>query len=272
MKDRVVRLLEILSANSRLKIKLLAEMLDVSFVTVRRDIEVLEKRGIVCRLHGYVSLDGANNTGKRIAVNYSIKRRIAKAAAQIVEESELVMLESGSCCAILAEELALANKNINIVTNSVFIANYISKLQNIKITLLGGHFQPESEVLVGPLTKKCAEQIYPQKIFLGTDGFIPEYGFTGRDQLRAETAAELTNRVKEVFVLTEAAKFNNRGSYNLIQFDKLAGVFTDDSIPKEAEAVLVKNNVQIHKVPAVEEKLKWNQFSGQPPFLYLYKH
>ncbi|MDR2965595.1 MAG: DeoR/GlpR family DNA-binding transcription regulator [Treponema sp.] len=257
MNDRVVRILEILSANKKVKTKLLAEMLDASFVTVRKDLDLLENRGIVCRIHGYVGLDGANDTGKRIAVNYSIKSRIAKTAAQIVEEGELVILESGSCCAMLAEELALAKKNINIVTNSVFIANYVCKLQNLKITLLGGHLQPGSEVLVGPMTKKCAELVYSHKMFLGTDGFIPEYGFTGRDHLRIETAVELAARAKEVYVLTEASKFKSRGSYNLIQFEKLTGVFTDDGIPKEAEAVLTNNKVRIHKVPASIERIKW---------------
>ena len=80
--------------------------------------------------------------------------------------------------------------------------------------------------------------------------------------------AELAKRAKEIYVLTDAAKFYRRGAYSLIQFDKLAGVFTDDSIPKEAEDVLIKNNVQLKKVPSVEEKVKWRQFPGLPPVLY----
>jgi DeoR/GlpR family transcriptional regulator of sugar metabolism len=264
---RIVRILDILSANDRIKITLLAEMLDISQVTLRKDFDNLEKLGIVRRIHGYASLDGADDTGKRIAINHSIKRRIAKAAVQIVKEGETVMLESGSCCALFAEELAIAQKNVTIITNSVFIANYVCK-QNIKIILLGGYFQPESRVLVGTMTAKCARILFSDKFFLGTDGFIPEFGFTGRDYLRAETAAKLAKHTQKTFILTEAAKFQCRGTHNLIRFDKLAGVFTDDSIPKEAETTLIKNNVQIHKVPSVEEKIIWRHFPGQPPFLY----
>jgi len=270
--DRIVRIFEVLSANNTIKLSLLAELLDISQVTLRKELVNLEKRGIVCRTHGYVSLDGADETGKRIAFYYSIKRRIAKAAVQTVEEGETVMIESGSCCAIFAEELALAQKNVTIITNSVFIANFVCKLQNIKIILLGGYFQPESRVLVGPMTAKCCEMFYSDKFFLGADGFIPEYGFTGRDYLRVETALEIAKRAKKVFVLTEAAKFKRRGAYSLIQLDKLSGVFTDDSINKEAEAVLQKNNILLHKVPAVDERIKWRQYPEQPPFLFTEQH
>jgi DeoR/GlpR family transcriptional regulator of sugar metabolism len=268
MNDRVVRILEILSANQNVRINLLAEILDVSFVTVRKDLEMLEKRGIICRNRGYVGLDGADDTGRRIAVSYTVKRKIAKAAAQIAEEGELVMLESGSCCAILAEELAFAEKNISIVTNSVFITNYISKLKNVGITLLGGHLQPKSKMLVGSMTKKCVEQIYVKKYFIGTDGFIPEYGFTGRDHMRANTVIELANRAKNVFIITESAKFLRRGSYNLMQLDKITGVFTDDNIPKEAETVLINSKVALYKISSVDKKIVWRHFPEQPPFLY----
>jgi DeoR/GlpR family transcriptional regulator of sugar metabolism len=249
MKEREIKILDILSSNKKIKISLLAEMLDVTPVTLRRDLERLEKKGMIGRSHGHVSIEGADNTGKRMAYNHSIKRKIAKAAAQTVEEGEVIMLESGSCCAIFAEELAATGKHFTIITNSVFIANYVSSMSKIKFILLGGYFQPESQVMVGPIAKQCARQFFTEKLFLGTDGFNPKDGFTGRDHLRVETAAELANRAKNVFMLTEAAKFERCGTYSLIQFDKVSGVFTDDSISKEAEATLLKNNVKVHKVP-----------------------
>jgi DeoR/GlpR family transcriptional regulator of sugar metabolism len=181
------------------------------------------------------------------------------------------MLKSGSCCALFAEELALAKKNVTIITNSIFIANYVAKLQNMKIILLGGCLQPESQVLVGPFTAQCSQQFFTDKLFLGANGFVPDFGFTGRDYLRTETAAELIKRAKKTYVLTESAKFKQRGAYNLVHFDKLAGIFTDDSISKEAEAAIIKNKVLLHKVPLVEEKIRWCKFPGHPPFLYTEK-
>jgi DeoR/GlpR family transcriptional regulator of sugar metabolism len=269
--DRTVKILDFLAVNKTVKISLLAEILDVSNVTLRKDLDSLEKRGIVSRSHGYASLDGADETGKRMAFNHSIKRRIAKAAAKTVDEGETVLIESGSCCALFAEELAIARKNITIITNSVFISNYISKLQSIKLILLGGYLQPESQVLVGPMTAKCAESVFSDKFFLGADGFVPYFGFTGRDHLRVETAGELAKRAKKVFILTESAKFQRHGAYNLFQLDKISGVFTDDGIPKEAEAAMLKSGIFLNKVPFIEEKIKWRPFPGQHPILFTEK-
>jgi len=271
MKERYVRILDILSNSKSVKVTLLAEMMDVSHVTLRKDLDILEDKGIIIRTHGYASLDGADNTGKRIAVNYSIKKRIAKAAAETVEDGETIMLESGSCCALFAEELALCRKNVTIVTNSAFIANYICKLDKIKIILFGGYFQPESHVMVGPMTAKCAEMFFTDKFFLGADGCIQGQGFTGRDHLRAETAAELAKHANKVFILTESAKFNRRGAYSLIKFDKVSGVFTDDGISKKDEEVLLQNNIQFYKVSSVNERLQLRHFPGQPPFLFTEK-
>jgi DeoR/GlpR family transcriptional regulator of sugar metabolism len=252
MMNRNVRILDILAAHKNIKVTTLAELLNVSQVTVRKDLDNLERKGLIHRSHGYASLDGTDDVGTRMAFNHLIKRRIAKAAAAMVDEGETVMIESGSCCALFAEELALAQKNVTIITNSAFIANYICRLPNIKIILLGGYFQPESQVLVGPMTAKCGEIFFSDKFFVGADGFIPGYGFTGKDHLRVETIVNLAERAKKIFVLTDAVKFHHRGVYNMMRLDRLAGVFTDDTIPKEAETALLENKVSLYKVPSRE--------------------
>jgi len=268
MNDRTVRILDILASNSKVKITMLADLLCVSQVTLRKDLDYLEKQDIVCRSHGYASLDGADDTGKRMAVNYPVKLKIARAAAQLIEENETVMIESGSCCALFAEELAMQNKNVTIITNSTYIANYIKHFAKIKIILLGGYFQPDSCVLVGSITRNCAENFFIDKFFMGADGFISGQGFTGRDYLRVETAIELAKCVKKVFVLTEAAKFLRRGAFNLIKLEKITGVFTDDNIPKDIEASFLKHTIHLTKVSSSDEKINWQKFKNLPPVMY----
>jgi len=247
MKHRTAKILDLLAANQPIKVALLSEMLGVSQVTIRKDLDNLEKQGLICRVHGYATLEGADDVGKRMAFNYSAKRQIARKAAALIEDGETIMIESGSCCAFLAEELAMSGKNITIITNSVFIANYMRRMSNIKVIVLGGCYQPESQVLVGPITVKSGKIFYTNKFFIGTDGFMPKYGFTGRDHMRVQTAKELFDQAKEIYILTEAAKFESQGVHGLIQFDKLTGVITDERIPREAETVLAENNVTVYK-------------------------
>jgi DeoR/GlpR family transcriptional regulator of sugar metabolism len=252
MTGRHTKILEMLVKKQRVEVVELAEMLQVSQVTVRKDLDSLEERGLIRREHGYASLEGADDVGKRMALHYDIKRRIAKEAASIVEEGETVMIESGSCCALLAEELAKTKRDITIVTNSAFIANFIRRAPQIKIILLGGYYQPDSQVLVGPMTRKCGEIFFSDKFFIGADGFTPKFGFTGKDHLRAETIADLSEYAKDVIVLTEAEKFRRQGVLGLIRTDKVSKVYTDEGISGEAEQVLVENHVAIYKVPEHE--------------------
>jgi len=252
MSDRITKILEILAAHQRIKVTTLAEMLDVSQVTIRKDLDALERQSLIRRIHGYASLDGADDLSKRMVCNYSVKRRIAKSAAEKVEEGETIMLESGSCCAFLAEELALAKKDVTIITNSVFIANYVRNKPPVKIILLGGYYQPDSQVLVGPMTIKCGEDFFSDKYFIGADGFKPQFGFTGRDYMRVQTAAELAKFAKNVFVLTESDKFQRQGVLSLLKLDMVTGVYTDDRIPSDAETILLKNKIILEKVSSKE--------------------
>ena len=78
---------------------------------------------------------------------------------------------------------------------------------------------------------------------------MPDFGFTGRDHMRALTAIDLAGRAREVFVLTDSAKFLSQGVLGLIPFDKISGVYTDEGIPKDAEDILHSNNILLYKVP-----------------------
>ncbi|MDR2479941.1 MAG: DeoR/GlpR family DNA-binding transcription regulator [Treponema sp.] len=248
MIHRHSKILDILAERQRVEVITLSDILSVSQVTIRKDLDSLEERGLIRREHGYANLSSMDDIGRRIVYNYDIKRRIAQAAAETVEEGETVMIESGSCCAFLAEELAQAKKDVTIITNSVFIANFIQHASRTKIILLGGYYQPESRVTVGPMTRKCAEIFFSDKFFIGTNGFVPDFGFTGKDHLRAQTVMDLTEKAREIIVLTDSEKFERQGILRLVSLDRVTGVYTDTKINPEAEGILLEKNIALHKV------------------------
>jgi DeoR/GlpR family transcriptional regulator of sugar metabolism len=248
MTERHNRLLEILAANQRIEVTALADLLMVSQVTVRKDLDHLEARGLLRREHGYALFGSIDDVGKRMALHYEIKRRIAREAAALVEEGETVMIESGSCCALLAEELANTRKEVTIVTNSAFIANHTRHAPYSRVILLGGEYQPTAQVLVGSITRRSAEVFFSDKLFIGVDGFTPKYGFTGKDHLRAQTVRDLVEQAQQVIVLTESDKFFHQGAEGLIRTEEVEMIFTDDKIPPDIEAYLTQRNIDIHKV------------------------
>ena len=110
---------------------------------------------MIVREHGFATLNSSDDINNRLAYHYDIKQRIAKLAVESIEDGETVMIESGSCCALVALEIAQTKKDVTIITNSAFIADYIRKVAKIRIILLGGEYQNESQVMVGPITKMC---------------------------------------------------------------------------------------------------------------------
>nr|WP_250672859.1 DeoR/GlpR family DNA-binding transcription regulator [Paeniclostridium ghonii]MCM0164954.1 DeoR/GlpR family DNA-binding transcription regulator [Paeniclostridium ghonii] len=248
MVDRHTKILELLTENKKIEVTKLSELLNVSQVTIRKDLIQLENKGLIIREHGFATLNSSDDINNRLAYHYDIKRRIAKVATESVMDGETVMIESGSCCALLALEISRTKKDITIITNSAFIAEYIRKEYNTRIILLGGEYQNESQVMVGPITRKCVESFFVDKLFIGTDGFSELSGFTGKDYMRSETVRDMARQANNVIVVTESTKFFQKGVVNLIATDEISSVVTDVNIPKEYEDYLSSKNIEVKKV------------------------
>ncbi|MDR2029098.1 MAG: DeoR/GlpR family DNA-binding transcription regulator [Treponema sp.] len=268
MTERHNKILEILAQSQRVEVVTLADMLRVSQVTVRKDLDQLEELGLIRREHGFALFGSFDDVSKRMAYHYDVKRRIAKAAAELVEDEETVMIESGSCCALLAEELANTKRGVTIVTNSAFIANHIRHTPYGKIILLGGEYQTHSQVMVGPILRKYAEVFLSDKFFIGTDGFTEKYGFTGRDHLRAQAVRDMAEQARQLIVLTESEKFFHQGVEGLVRTDNVSAVYTDDKIPPELETFLLERDVLVNKVPASLPSPAYTEIRGKEISLY----
>ena len=248
MKKREPLILELLAENGRMEVTALAERLETSQVTIRKDLDALEKRGIIRREHGYAVFGGSDDLNNRLAVHYEEKRLIARYAASLVSLGETVMIENGSCCALFAEELAKSNPGVTILTNSAFIASFIRQYGGVHIILLGGDFQKDAQVSVGPILRTCAAQFYVDKLFIGVDGYSEKLGFTGNDHLRVQAVRDMAKQADQVFVITESSKFSRHGVVPLsLPEGKPLSVITDSCLSAEAEAALIREGMQIYR-------------------------
>lgn len=248
MTNRHAKLLDIVNNNKRIEVAKLAEILNFSQVTIRKDLDILEEKGLLHREHGYAVRNSSDDINSRLAFKYEIKREIAILASELVSNGETVMIESGSTCALLAEELATNKRDVTIITNSAFIASYIRECPYAKVVLLGGDYQAESQVTVGPVTRKCVEGFYVDKLFVGTDGFTEKAGFTGKNNMRTETVRAMAENVDKVIVLTESSKFFQQGVVAQFKASEVTVLVTDNKIPDNIETLLIDNNVDVKKV------------------------
>ncbi|MBR2214377.1 MAG: DeoR/GlpR transcriptional regulator [Selenomonadaceae bacterium] len=249
MNTRQTKILDIMSNKKRVTVTELAEALGVSEVTTRKDLSQLEAKGLLKREHGYASLMGSDDVGNRLSINYDIKRRIAQKAMESVSDGETVMIESGSCCALLAEALLTHRRDITIVTNSVFIASYVRQQPNARIILLGGEMQNEAQVMVGPLVRKCVASFYVNKLFVGTDGFN-EFGSMSRDLMRAEAVRDMAVNAKQAIILTESAKFYQTGVVPLFPYHDIDAIYTDNSVTDDIVANIRQHGIKIYTLSA----------------------
>lgn len=248
VEERQSRILEILSAGGKSEVTELAGLCGVSLVTVRKDLTELETRGLLRREQGYAILNEENDMRRRLAANHSTKVRLAKEAASLIEDGDTVMIESGSCCILLADEISRTKRNVTIVTNSVFMADYVGRASNIHLVLLGGDYQPDSQAVVGPITRLGAQSFHVKRFFAGTDGYHPQIGFTGDNHLRVETLRNLAQNAEEVVILTESCKFTRQGVVPEFSLDEVQYLITDSGLPEGIEKELAGYGIHVTKV------------------------
>lgn len=245
MTKRSNQILELLTEENKMEVSLLAEKLFVSQVTIRKDLDELERKGVVIREHGFAVLKSPDDINGRIAYHYEAKKKIALKAAELIKDGDTLMIESGSCCALLAETLTLTKKDLTIITNSTFIADYIRGKSNFQIILLGGIYQQDSQVLVGPMIRECAENFCVDQFFIGTDGYSLRTGFTNRDQMRAQAVRDMAHQAEKVIVLTESEKFHKHGIVPLNITKQIQLVITDKQIESATVSELEKQEIQV---------------------------
>ncbi len=245
--ERKERILDLLTKQNKADVSAIAEMLNVSQVTVRKDLDALEAQGFIRRVHGIAELNTSDDISARLAYHYEEKKKIAEQASGLVCDGDTIMIESGSCCAILAGLLAKSGIGLTIITNSAFIAESIRSYKNIQIILLGGIYQPDSQCLVGPMIRDNAENFHVRYFFIGTDGWSERTGFTNKDAMRAQAVRDMAHSCDEMVILTESEKFRAPGTVPLNVKNQPRILITDDGLPGEVEKILISSNISILK-------------------------
>ncbi len=231
----------------RMSVVDLAHMTGVSEVTIRQDLNLLEKQSFLRRTHGFAVPIDSEDVETRMMNNFALKHELAEFAASQVSAGETVFIENGSSNALLARVLA-AQPDITIITVSSYIAHLL-KEQPAQVILLGGIYQKKSESMVGPLTRQCIQQVHFSKAFIGVDGWRPETGFTCRDMMRADVVNAVLDKGCEAIVLSDSSKFGAVHPYPFAPAQKFSRVITDDGIAREMQQQLLASGLQVNIVP-----------------------
>lgn len=239
IEERQNRILDILQSEKTIEVGELASRLNTSLVTIRKDLTTLEQKKLLVRERGCARLNNDNLMAVSMSTHYAVKKKIAERASCLVESGETIMVESGSTCVLLADELARSGKQVTIITNSVFLAEYTGHAANLDIILTGGNFLASSEAMVGPAARTALSAYHARWFFTGADGFSPESGFTGDSLQKAEIIREMAGRSDTTVVMAEKARFTRQGAVSILD-KEIHTLVIVDALPDDSVCQILK--------------------------------
>lgn len=246
MNSRHQLIIQLVNERGSISVSELSQLTNVSEVTTRQDLNLLEQGSYLKRVHGSaVSING-DDVGARMNSRFAVKKALAEYAASLVQDGEAVFIEGGSTNALLARALA-ENSTITIITVSHYIASLL-KESRCEVVVLGGLYQKSSESVVGPLTRLCIQHVHFQKAFIGIDGWHPDTGFTGRNMLRSDVSSAVLAKGIETFALTDSSKFGVIHPFPMTLEHAFSQLITDNGIGSDHLQTLQQQNLRVHLV------------------------
>ena len=246
--ERQRAILDLLRRDGRVLVVDLARQFRTSEVTIRKDLEILQVKGEIHRAHGgalparHGALEDPSLREKE-KLHRKEKLQIALAAARMVSEGQVVVLDSGTTTTAIAR--ALRNfHNLTVVTNAVNIAAELSG-SVLEVILTGGSLRKNSFSLVGPLAEETLHKLHADILFLGVDGIDVQYGLSTPNLLEAKVNRAMIPISKVAVAVCDSSKFGKRSLSLIAATSSLQHVITDAGIPKTDLNALKKSGVQV---------------------------
>jgi DeoR/GlpR family transcriptional regulator of sugar metabolism len=226
-----------------------AERLDVSAMTIRRDLQALEEGGAVVRRYGgavaaqRIIFEFAFDERRRR--NLAEKRRIGAAAAEGVLPGETAFLDTGTTTLEVARALAADGPACTVVTSSLVIASTLWAQKQIDLVLVGGRVRRGSPDLVGPGTELMLDRLTAEVAFVGSDGIDPERGSFAGDMETARVAERMAANARRAVVVADSSKLGRPGAVSYMDIEQMQELITDRGADGAAVAALRDRGVNV---------------------------
>jgi DeoR family transcriptional regulator, fructose operon transcriptional repressor len=234
----------------RLAVSAVAEQFGVTPETVRRDLAVLERAGMLRRVHGGAVPTGAltlveTGLGERHGTRTEYKRAIAAAALDLLPTRDgSVIFDGGSSTAALAE-LRPHDRRLYVATNSVPIAARLSSSPGITVHVLGGQVRGITQTAVGPSTVRALEDLRTDVVFLGANGISVGHGCSTPDEAEAATKRAMVRAAQRVVVLADSSKLGREHLVRFAAAEDVDVLVTDTEADPGLVAELEKLGVEV---------------------------
>lgn len=226
----------------------LCEKLNVSSVTIRKDLNYLESLGLLFRNHGGASKQVRyayeKNVDEKENINVEAKQVIAKAALALIQENDCIILASGTTMHYLARMLMNFGP-LTVLTSSLRVAIELCNNPHINIIQLGGEVRKSSTSIVGSISEGILKQFSCNKLFLGVDGIDLEFGISTSNAAEAHLNQIMIECADQTVILADSSKLNKKGFGKIASLDKIDYLVTDSGISNEDRVGLEEVGVNV---------------------------
>ena len=246
--ERRRAILELINREGRVLVNELATTFNTSQVTIRKDLEILHADGLLHRTHGGAlpSREGAladPTLREKEKLHRKEKLRIAEAAASMVSEGQVVILDSGTTTTAIARALRSFH-NLTVVTNAVNIVSELSGT-DVEVIVTGGALRKNSFSLVGPIAEETLRRLSADILFLGVDGFDVSYGLSTPNLLEAKVNRIMVEVSKTTVAVCDSIKCGRRSLALIAPPIGMQHVITDHGISKSDLKALRKAGINV---------------------------
>ncbi len=242
--QRILEVQELFAKQEFVSIEELCARFESSKSSIRRDLIDLERKGVLRRVHGgALSLqtsDDIMDFGSLSGSCHEEKVRIGKEAAALVEDGQTVILGGGSTVAEVAR--CLSERPIQIVTNSIPVAQIFWDSKRAEVILTGGYLYPRLGVQLGPICEKMLHSVSADILIMGIRG-ITEAGISDTNSLIVESLRAMIRAVRKVVIVADHTKFGRDALVHVAGLDEIHQVVSDAGLPLDFQRILKTRNV-----------------------------
>ena len=248
--ERETRIMDMLKHNGTITVEEVAQELNVSLMTVRRDLDRLQERGLLYRSHGgavqrEIYPFEQSYDIKKIS-NIDVKEKIAAKALTLINDGDTIFLDAGTTTFELSKLLKFKN-HITVITSDLKIALELYQ-NNIETYVVGGKIQQETGSMMGPKAEEFIDSIRVNISFLGTSGVNSEGYLTSPTFEKSILKRKVIKCASYAVLLADNSKFNKESFVNIVSINDINAIVTDKEFKEKDLKRLEENNVNIFKI------------------------
>ncbi|WP_026898500.1 DeoR/GlpR family DNA-binding transcription regulator [Daejeonella oryzae] len=213
----------------------LCKELQVSSVTIRKDLKLLEDKNLLFKTHGGATLKSPYTADRPVNVKEKLqsseKMKIGEAAARLIEPNDSIIIGSGTSVLALAKSIHPV-QSLMIITSALNVALELMKHADIEIIQLGGILRKSSSSVMGPYAETVLGDFFCSKLFLGVDGIDLEFGLTTTNVFEAHLNRQMMAASQKTIILADSTKFGKRGFGKICKLEEIDHIITDKGISK----------------------------------------